>query len=164
MHAIVVGNVDDVVSKHFCDRAGGCGVVSVELSEGHFEWGKKEGASFTRHKMGVGFFRKLKEGIGKAWKWIKEKAVPTVKKVWQVAKPILKTVAPMIPTVGPVVQKVLPTVEKIMGGGGGVNAVRNTTSPFIKLKKNTIGGGRSDGLPPYQADAYSDADDPLAAL
>ena len=88
--------------------------------------------------MGLGLWRKIKEFGKKVFKFGKEKLFPVVKKVWQhVVKPLMMT--------NPKTAPIVPMLTPFLGSGGtsvqpaiqtGLDAVKNTISPFIKLKKN----------------------------
>ena len=89
--------------------------------------------------MGLGLWRKIKEFGKKVFKWGKEKLLPIVKTVWKtVVKPLMMTnpkTAPIVPMLTPFLgsggtQSVQPAIQT------GLDAVKNTISPFIKLKKN----------------------------
>ena len=99
--------------------------------------------------MGLGLWRKIKEFGKKAWKWMKEKAFPTVKKVWQIVKPGLQAIpqtAPLVKTLSPFLGSASNTVPKISTG---LDAVKNTVSPFIKLKKNGAITNSEPSIPPH---------------
>ena len=104
--------------------------------------------------MGLGLWRKIKEFGKKVFKFGKEKLFPVVKKVWQhVVKPLMMTnpkTAPIVPMLTPFLgsggtQSVKPAIQT------GLDAVKNTISPFIKLKKN---GTAPEAPPP--TDNYDD--------
>ena len=102
--------------------------------------------------MGVGFFRKLKEFAKKAWNWGKTKLWPTVKKVWTFAKPVLQAI--------PQTHTLTKVLTPILGSGGpspmnNVAAVKNTVSPFIKLKKNSV---NVDSQPMVDTGGFTDVD------
>ena len=89
--------------------------------------------------MGLGLWRKIKEFGKKVFKFGKEKLFPVVKKVWQhVVKPIMQTnpkTAPIVPMLTPFLGSCgAPSVKPAIQTG--LDAVKNTISPFIKLKKN----------------------------
>ena len=90
--------------------------------------------------MGLGIFRKIKEGFKKVFKWGKEKLFPIIKTAW---KTVVKPLMMQNPKTAPIV----PMLSPFLGSGGtttikpaiqtGLDAVKNTVSPFIKLKKNS---------------------------
>ena len=107
--------------------------------------------------MGLGLWRKIKEFGKKVFKWGKEKLFPIIKTAWKtVVKPLMMTnpkTAPIVPMLTPFLgsggtQSVKPAIQT------GLDAVKNTISPFIKLKKN----GTADAAPeaPPQMDNYDD--------
>ena len=106
--------------------------------------------------MGLGIWRKIKEGFKKAGAWIKNKAVPWLKNkgigiaktVWGAAKPLVG----MLPAGGAITtaidtglgigEKLINTANDFANTGNvnsAVQQVKETVSPFIKLKKG--GGG-----------------------
>ena len=108
--------------------------------------------------MGLGIWRKIKEGFKKAGAWIKNKAVPWLKNkgigiaktVWGAAKPFVG----MLPAGGAITtaidtglgigEKLINTANDFANTGNVNNAVqqvKETVSPFIKLKKG--GGGNA---------------------
>ena len=109
--------------------------------------------------MGLGLWRKIKEFGKKVFKWGKEKLFPVVKKVWQhVVKPIMQT--------NPKTAPIVPMLSPFLGSGGtsvqpaiqtGLDAVKNTISPFIKLKKN----GTTATAPPEAPPPMDDYNDDL---
>ena len=100
--------------------------------------------------MGLGLWRKIKEFGKKVFKFGKEKLFPVVKKVWQhVVKPIMQT--------NPKTAPIVPMLSPFLGSGGtsvqpaiqtGLDAVKNTISPFIKLKKNGTAAAAPAEEPP----------------
>ena len=104
--------------------------------------------------MGLGIWRKIKEGFKKAGAWIKNKALPWLKDkgvgiaktVWGAAKPFVG----MLPAGGAITtaidtglgigEKLINTANDFANTGNVQNAVqqvKQTVSPFIKLKKNS---------------------------
>ena len=90
--------------------------------------------------MGLGLWRKIKDGFKKVFKWGKEKLFPIIKTAWKtVVKPLMLT--------NPKTAPIVPMLTPFLGSGGtttvkpnvmtGLDAVKNTISPFIKLKKNS---------------------------
>ena len=86
--------------------------------------------------MGLGFLRKLKDFGKKAVKFIQKKALPVANKVWGAAKPLVS----MIPKYGTAISGAIDTgfnvVNKVAKSKNVKEAIQNSTSPFIKLKKN----------------------------
>ena len=90
--------------------------------------------------MGLGIWRKIKEGAKKLFKWGKEKLFPIIKTAW-------KTVVKQLMMQNPKTAPIVPMLTPFLGSGGtttvkpaiqtGLDAVKNTISPFIKLKKNS---------------------------
>ena len=108
--------------------------------------------------MGLGLWRKIKEFGKKVFKWGKEKLLPIVKTAWKtVVKPLMMTnpkTAPIVPMLTPFLgsggtQSVKPAIQT------GLDAVKNTISPFIKLKKN----GTADAAPPEAPPSMDNYDD-----
>ena len=87
--------------------------------------------------MGLGFLRKLKDWGKKAVNFVKKKALPVANKVWGAAKPLMS----MIPKYGTAISGAVDTglgvANKVAQSKNIKEAVQNSTSPFIKLKKNT---------------------------
>ena len=101
--------------------------------------------------MGLGLWRKIKDGFKKVFKWGKEKLFPIIKTAWQhVVKPLMMTnpkTAPIVPMLTPFLgsggtQSVKPAIQT------GLDAVKNTISPFIKLKKNGTAAAAPAEEPP----------------
>ena len=108
--------------------------------------------------MGLGLWRKIKEGAKKIFKWGKEKLLPIVKTAWQhVVKPLMQQ--------NPKTAPIVPMLTPFLGSGGapsvkpaiqtGLDAVKNTISPFIKLKKNATAAAAA----PPEAPPSMDYDD-----
>ena len=108
--------------------------------------------------MGLGLWRKIKDGFKKVFKWGKEKLFPIVKTAWQhVVKPLMQQ--------NPKTAPIVPMLTPFLGSGGapsvkpaiqtGLDAVKNTISPFIKLKKN----GTADAAPPEAPPPTDNYDD-----
>ena len=115
--------------------------------------------------MGLGIWRKIKEGFKKAGAWIKNKALPwlankggkIVKGVWGAAKPLVG----MLPGGGAITtaidtglgigEKLVNTANDLVNKNGSiqnaVQQVKETVSPFIKFKKNGGGGGPVGAAP-----------------
>ena len=109
--------------------------------------------------MGLGIWRKIKEGFKKAGAWIKNKALPWLankggkiaKGIWTAAKPLVG----MLPGGGAITtaidtglgigEKLVNTANDLVNKNGSiqnaVQQVKETVSPFIKFKKNGGGGG-----------------------
>ena len=100
--------------------------------------------------MGLGLWRKIKDGFKKVFKWGKEKLFPIVKTAWQhVVKPLMQQ--------NPKTAPIVPMLTPFLGSGGtsvkpaiqtGLDAVKNTISPFIKLKKNGTAAAAPPEAPP----------------
>ena len=88
--------------------------------------------------MGLGLWRKIKEFGKKVFKWGKEKLLPIVKTAWKtVVKPLMQSnpkTAPIVPMLTPFLDSGGTSVQPAIQTG--LDAVKNTISPFIKLKKN----------------------------
>ena len=108
--------------------------------------------------MGLGLWRKIKDGFKKVFKWGKEKLFPIIKTAWQhVVKPLMMTnpkTAPIVPMLTPFLgQGGAPSVKPAIQTG--LDAVKNTISPFIKLKKNATAAAAPPEAPPSM-DNYDD--------
>ena len=105
--------------------------------------------------MGLGIWRKIKEGFKKAGAWIKNKALPWLKNkgvgiakgIWTAAKPLVGmlpgggAISTAVDTGLGIGEKLINTANDLANTGNVGNAVqqvKETVSPFIKLKK---GGG-----------------------
>ena len=97
--------------------------------------------------MGLGFLRKLKDFGKKAVKFIQKKALPVANKVWGAAKPLVS----MIPKYGTAISGAIDTgfnvVNKVAKSKNVKEAIQNSTSPYIKLKKNIPSGSGSANAP-----------------
>ena len=118
--------------------------------------------------MGLGIWRKIKEGFKKAGAWIKNKALPWLKDkgvgiakgIWTAAKPLVG----MLPGGGAITtavdtglgigEKLINTANDLANTGNVQNAVqqvKETVSPFIKFKKNSGGNAPVMGIGINQA-------------
>ena len=119
--------------------------------------------------MGLGIWRKIKEGFKKAGAWIKNKALPWLankggkiaKGIWTAAKPLVGmlpgggAISTAVDTGLGIGEKLINTANDLANTGNVGNAVqqvKQTVSPFIKLKK----GGGPVGAAPAAMDDYDD--------
>ena len=71
----------------------------------------------------MGFFQKLKDfgskiirGVQKGAAWIRDKAAPVVKKVWQFAKPAINALVPGGPAITDTAERIGGNIYRLVGG------------------------------------------------